>query len=160
MRLSPAAYATSAICMGSGAGMSTCSRTASPAIPMVSAATMTSVSASVPRAARRRPSAPRWPSWQIAVAGASVPVASAIATGKDSITAITGEPSGPVTGAWPWVRTGWLNSRASMTTAMTMNSGVITANTSRPPCPNQVRPATPASRAIPSRIRKEARAGR
>ena len=48
---------------------------------------MTIVSASVPRPKRRRPRLSSWPSWAIEVAGASVPVASAIATGNARMTA-------------------------------------------------------------------------
>ena len=68
---------------------------------IVSVATITIVRRMVARANRRRSSAPSCPSCPIAVAGASVPVASAIATGNDSTTASTAEPSGPVTGALP-----------------------------------------------------------
>lgn len=96
----------------------------------------------------------------MAVAGASVPVASAIATGKDSSTATTGVPAGPVSGAWPWAVTGWENPRTSTATALATNSKVITAKVSRPPCPNQVSPATRASRATPSTMRSGASAGR
>ena len=81
--------------------MPTCSRTASAVMAIVSVATITIVRQMVARANRRRSSAPSCPSWPIAVAGASVPVASAIATGNDSTTASTAEPSGPVIGALP-----------------------------------------------------------
>jgi hypothetical protein len=52
---------------------------------------------------------PSWPSWAMAVDGASVPVASAIATGKESTTANNGSPSALMTGAWPLARAGWVN---------------------------------------------------
>src|SRR5215470_13809451 len=100
-----------------GAGMPTCSRTASPARPTVSPATMTNVAARVPRANRRRSAGPSWPSWAMAVDGASVPVASAIATGNENTTANSGSPSGPVTGAAPRASAGWVNPRARTATA-------------------------------------------
>jgi hypothetical protein len=94
-----AACAMSAIWVESGFGMPTWRRTASSVSPIVSPETISSVSTIVVRAKRRRSAGPSWPSWAIAVAGASVPVASAIATGKDNTTAIYGDPSGQVTGA-------------------------------------------------------------
>ena len=63
---------------------------------------MTMVRASVPRPKRARPRLSSWPSWAIAVAGASVPVANAIATGKASSTATRAGLAGPVMGALPW----------------------------------------------------------
>jgi hypothetical protein len=72
----------------------------------------------VVRAKRRRSASPSWPSCAIAVAGASVPVASAIATGKDNTTAIQGDPSGPVVGARPRLTTGSRKPCTSVTTAV------------------------------------------
>jgi hypothetical protein len=118
--------------------MPTCSRTASSAIPTVRPATITNVVARVPRANRRRSAGPSWPSCAIAVDGASVPVASAMATGKENSTANSRSPSGPVTGAAPWASTEWVNPCSNTATALATNSSVITANVSRPPCPNQV----------------------
>jgi hypothetical protein len=92
--------------------------------------------------------------------GASVPVASAIATGKENTTANSGSPSGPVTGAWPEATAGWVNPCTKTATAAARNSSVITANVSRPPCPNQVSPTTSASRPRPSTTRAGASEGR
>ena len=64
-----------------------------------------------------------------------------------------------MTGARPWVMTGWANPWTSTAVALPMNSSVITANASRPRCPNQVSPATTASSASPSTIRSGASEG-
>jgi hypothetical protein len=61
------------------------------------------------------------------------PAASAIATGKDSNTAIGAAPCGPVTGARPCAIDGWANPCTIITAALAMKSSVITANVSLPP---------------------------
>ena len=99
--LPAAARATSAIWVESAGGMPTSRRTTRAVIAIVSTATIASVSTSVPRAKRRRSSASSCPSCPMAVAGASVPVASAMATGNESRTASTAGPCGPVTRGWP-----------------------------------------------------------
>jgi hypothetical protein len=96
----------------------------------------------------------------MAVEGASVPVASAMATGNENTTANSGSPSLPVSGARPWLTTGWVNPCTKMATALATNSSVITAKMSRPPCLNQVSPATATSKARPSGIRHADSAGR
>jgi hypothetical protein len=73
------------------------------------------------------------PSWAIDVAGASVPVASAIATGNESRTAITAGLAAPVIGAWPRVACGETHPSARTATAAMMNDQVITAKIIRPP---------------------------
>ena len=49
--------------------------------------------------------------------------------------------------------------RVSTTVVTTTNAIVIAANTTRPPCPNQVSPATTTSKVSASGIRHEARLG-
>ena len=155
-----AARAMSAICVESAVGMPIARRTASAVMPIVKSETMAIVSTMVARAKRRRSVAPSWPSWPIAVAGASVPVASAIATGNDRSTARTADPSGPVTRAWSSWATGAANPCTRTATALATNSSVIAANTSRPPWPNHVKPATASSMPRPSGIRQPASPGR
>ena len=78
----------------------------------------------------------------MAVDGASTPVARAMATGNASTTAIIAEwPGAVAAAAWPcaW---GAVKPRTSTATEITTNATVMTANSSRPPCPNQVSPAT------------------
>jgi hypothetical protein len=117
------------------------------------------VSHSVIRPNRIRPLSSSWSSWAIAEDGASMPVASAMATGKARATASAGECP-----AW-WVMVpvgcGAAKKPNTRTAAATvMNATVIAANTVRPRCPNQVPPATRATSSSASGIRKAARPGK
>lgn len=81
----------------------------------------------------------------MAVDGASIPVASAMATGNARTTASIAErPGSAEVAAWP-VAWGEVKPRISTATEMMTNATVMKANSSRPPCPNQVSPATTTS---------------
>ncbi len=88
----PAARATSPICVLLAGGMPMPSRTASAVIPIVRPPTMSRVSQRVILPKRRRPASSSCPSWAIAEDGASTPVASAMPTGKASITENRAKP--------------------------------------------------------------------
>ena len=153
--LPAAARAMSAIWVESARGIPTCSRTASAVIPIVRRGDddHRQRDACRARTGAGRP-APSWPSWPMAVDGASVPVASAIATGNDSSTAITADAfRAGHRRAGRGRRRGCGEPVHQHRDRAATNSSVITANTSRPPWPNQVSPATASSRPRPSTIR-------
>ena len=93
------------------------------------------------------------------MAGASVPVASAIATGNASTTATSAGFAECPGGACPCVTCGAVKPSASVATAATMNRQVMTAKIRRPPCPNQVSAATATTKASATGIRAGASAG-
>jgi len=156
-----AARATSAIWVESPGGRPTRSFTATAVRPIVSQPTIASVSH---RVTRPKCTFPRWsscPSCATADDGASTPVASAIATGNASSTASGSEPWAPA--GWstpepcPWGATRPSTSTADPTAT---NDSVMSANTALPAWPNQVRPATAASRTRASGTRTSPSDGR
>ena len=93
--------------------------------------------------------------------GASTPVASAIATGNATSTAsapVSWSPAG--TSAADPCATGATKPFAITKSATPTNARVMVAKIKRPPCPNQVRPATTTSRARARGTRTAASPGR
>ena len=78
----------------------------------------------------------------MAVAAASIPVASAIATGNARRMATRAGLAAPVIGAEPWLSFGEIQPKARTNPDATMKRTVITAKMRRPRCPNHVSPAT------------------
>ncbi len=112
-------------------------RTASAVIPIVRPPTMSRVSQRVTLPNRRRPASSSCPSWAMADDGASTPVASAMPTGKASITEKSAKPD-----VWPVlaasITCGFEKPETSIATPMPTNDSVMSANRILPQCPNHV----------------------